>query len=275
MISEPNNFRVLLWVGCFTSLYTTSRLDAEVPKDYSYRSVLLDQNFVLSLFVHHILLYADGILVLQCPEVPLGRVRLEFQLESLVVADLVLVCGHVHPCDVCFRCLSYHWPPMLQETNLLLLTAWKLAWGCESWSENCSDLVTVSDLGQVYLLCRSLGVNMRDDMEHTPCGQIVRPGGKIRWFCEGMRSWRSLRTFTWFWGQPENPSLGWGNDQCCPSGQCFLHEFPRQKDNPEIVQNYCFGSRKNCKTWDSSAERDPSALRYLLLLVCIAYLGFF
>lgn len=69
---------------------------------------------------------------------------------------------------------------MLQETNLLLLTAWKLAWGCESWSENCSDLVTVSDLGQVYLLCRSLGVNMRDDMEHTPCGQIVRPGGKIR-----------------------------------------------------------------------------------------------
>ena len=48
--------------------------------------------------LHHVSLYADGILVLQRPEVPLGRVSLELQLESLVVADLVLVRCHVHPC---------------------------------------------------------------------------------------------------------------------------------------------------------------------------------
>ena len=40
----------------------------------------------------------DVILVLQCPEVPLGRVRLELELESFVVAYLRLVCRHVHPC---------------------------------------------------------------------------------------------------------------------------------------------------------------------------------
>ena len=40
------------------------------------------------------------ILVLQSPEIPLGRVSLELQLESLVVADLVLVRCHVDPYDV-------------------------------------------------------------------------------------------------------------------------------------------------------------------------------
>ena len=49
-------------------------------------------------------LYVDGILVLQCPKIPLGGVRLELQLESLVVADLVLVRCHVHPC--CTSCVS-------------------------------------------------------------------------------------------------------------------------------------------------------------------------
>ena len=62
--------------------------------------------------LHHVSLYADGILVLQRPEVPLGRVSLELQLESLVVADLVLVRCHVHPCaDVLslsrISCLTY------------------------------------------------------------------------------------------------------------------------------------------------------------------------
>ena len=53
---------------------------------------------VCSPYVKAILLYADGILVLQSPEIPLGGVSLELQLESLVVADLVLVRCHVDPC---------------------------------------------------------------------------------------------------------------------------------------------------------------------------------
>ena len=81
--------------------------------------------------------------------------------------------------DVLSPSVTFQSPPMLQETNLLLLTAWKLAWGWESSSANCSDFVTVSDLSQLYTIWSQMKwwshifrkkakkMHMRDEIEHT------------------------------------------------------------------------------------------------------------
>jgi len=90
----------LIWAADFTSLDPATRLDAEV-------------------------------LVLQCPEVPLGRVSLELKLESFVVAYLRLVCCHVHP--------------YAAGHKLLVGDRLKAGLGKGVLQANCSDFVTVSD----------------------------------------------------------------------------------------------------------------------------------